>query len=348
MKTLKILALVAAFSAAFISGCSKYTPSVVPTEQIILKSKEREEVAAEMLLEAKYLAELGNDSSAINVYEKIWKNYAESESAPVAYHEAARIYAKKHQYKKAIELYQIIGSNYQNYDKFGEVINESFDVAYSLMEGNRPYYFGLIPGFKDYDSAIEFFNTVVKMAPSSAQAPKALMCIAKLENEHGKKVNAIAALDKLIENHVGNPLVPEAYLFQAEVYMSLVNGPQYDQGATQKAINCYEDFLVIFSPKSGINIVDDSLIAKAKDGLNKAKMLYAQSRFVIGDFFYYRRHYPAGAITFYDEARIAAPSTDIAENAINRLEDIQNNTKIPTNWADALFGRFTHVPPKVK
>lgn len=326
-------------------GCTRHVPVVIPAEQLVIRSPERERKASEILALAQDYEKAGNDSKALDVYQSIWKQFAETESAPSAYHRAGRLYAKKRQYNRAFESFKVIGEHYPQYPQFSEVVKDQFDVAYTLMQGRRPYYLGLIPGFKDYDSAIQFFDGVVKSAPFSEQAPKALFCIARLENEHGAKAKAIDALDRLMDGYSDFELIPEAYLFQAEIYLSLVHGPEYDQGATQKALHCYEDFLTLFGSKLESGLINSAQLQRAQQGLRKAKMLYAQSRLVVGDFFYLRRHYGAGALTFYDEARMAAPETPIADLASKKMDQIQKGVQAPRTWADHCFGLYRHVAP---
>ncbi len=328
-----------------LSGCEN------TRNRLNMASKEPQEIcekkAAWALDEARNLASKGNNWRALGIYANISKIYPTTVSAPIALHEASRLYTERHQYNKAFDCLKTITQSYPNYSHFDQVIDEKFDIAYQLMQGERPYYLGIIPGFKDYDSSIDFFEGVIERAPFSEKSPKALLCIARLSNEHGSKTKAIEALDRLIERYAGHPLVPEAYLFEAEVYLSLVKGPQYDQGSTQKAIQCYNDFLTVFDQDNARSHVTPKQITKAKEGLEKAKSLYAESRLLMGDFFYFRRHYGKGALVFYNESAFAAPETSIAKLAQKRMEDIQNSVPAPLNFVDHILGPYLHVPPTV-
>src|SRR5262249_55967274 len=99
------------------------------------------------------------------------------------------------------------------------------------MQGKRPYYWGLIPGFRDYDAAIDLFEKMVKNAPFSKQAPKALMFISHLSKKYRKVEDAWDALERIINEYPNSSQAEEAYLVLAETYAESVQGPAYDQGA---------------------------------------------------------------------------------------------------------------------
>jgi outer membrane protein assembly factor BamD (BamD/ComL family) len=170
------------------------------------------------------------------------------------------------------------------------------------------------------------------------------MYIAKISRNGGAKTKAIEALDRLIEHYPGHPSIPEAYRLKAETCLSFVRGPQYDQAFTQRAIQCYEDFLAIFDT-DGSSIPEEE-IHLVKEGLQEAKSLQAENRLVAGDFFYHRRHYGKGALVFYEEAAALAPGTSVATVAEARMEDIQNGIDAPLNWMDRVLGPYKHSSPE--
>ena len=208
----------------------------------------------------------------------------------------------------------------------------------SSMLHEKPQSLKWLSWFKDAKPAIDCFNHIVMMAPRSENAPKTLLLMSKLEYASGNKQKAIEALDRLIENYSNSGLVPEAYLLQAEIYLSFVQGPQNDQGMTQRAILCYEDYLQIFGQDPEFQ--DKTKIAR--EGLQRALMLYAESRLVLGDFFLFRRSYPQGAVVFYNEARLIAPVSSVAEMADHRIDIANNGGVTPMSWADHCFGRVIY------
>jgi outer membrane protein assembly factor BamD (BamD/ComL family) len=322
-------------------GCVNRVHDPISPQQLALKSPQREQVAKEIFGQAEQAKAQGRVGEAMKEYQIICKKYAETDIAPQAHHILGHLYIQAGQYAKGIEHFQFIAHNYTQYERYDDVVKEQFEVAEMFMQGREKHRFKFLPWGKDTSTTITFFQGVTSMAPSTDYASRALFYTAQLEFENNHKVKAIEALDRLIEDYPSHRLVPEAYLLKGDIYLSLVYSPQNDQGATQKAIQCYENFLILFEKSHLL----PKLIKRAQDSLRHAQELFAQSRLVLGDFFLYKRHYGTGAIQFYNEAQLIAPSTDIATQADKRIESIYTHAPIPTTWADKIFGIFQHVPP---
>jgi outer membrane protein assembly factor BamD len=334
------------FTLAYLSlltGCAHTYSRFRPSQESPQVCEQKAGSDIEM---ARRWAHSGHLWRALETYRNIHRLYPNTSFAPVALHEMAQIYVRRRQYNSGFGALREITQNYHRYPRFDAVIGEQFDIACHLMRGYRPYYLGIIPGFRDRDSSVEFFESVVDRAPFDKRAPKALMYIAKISRNGGAKTKAIEALDRLIEHYPGDPSIPEAYRLKAETCLSFVRGPQYDQAFTQRAIRCYEDFLAIFDSHTDGPSIPEEEIQRVKEGLQKAKSLRAESRLVAGDFFYHRRHYGKGALIFYEEATALAPGTPVANMARFRMEDIQNGIGAPLNLLDRLLGPYKHLSPE--
>ncbi|MDR2769395.1 MAG: tetratricopeptide repeat protein [Puniceicoccales bacterium] len=322
-------------------GCVRRVHDPISPQQLALKSPQREQIAEAIFKQAEQAQAQGCMAKAMQQYQIICKKYAETDIAPQARYAMGHLYIQAGQYAKGVEHFQFIAHNYIQYEHYDDVVKEQFEVAEIFMQGCEKHRLRFLPWGKDTATAVAFFQGVISMAPYTDYAPRALFYTAQLEFEDNHKVKAIEALDRLIEDYPGHRLVPEAYLLKGDIYLSLVYGPQNDQGATQKAIQCYENFLILFEKSHLLT----ELIQRAQGSLRHAQELFAQSRLVLGDFFLYKRHYGTGAIQFYNEAQLIAPSTDIAMQANKRIESIYTHASIPTTWADKIFGIFQHVPP---
>lgn len=323
------------------SGCSVSTKNAKYSqiENEAVEEISDEDKALKLFVEAKDLEKNDSNYSAISTYEKVWKFYPETSFAPLSYHNAGELYAKRRQYSNAFECFQNITKKYPKYPEYNKIIDRQFELARELQKGKRPYYFGIIPGFKDYDSAIEFFEAVIAQSPFSEKAPQALMHIAATANENGKKADAIDALDRLISKYPNHPSIPEAYLFKAEVYRALVRGPEYDQASTIKAIRCYNDLMYLFE---GNDHFSKEQALRAEQGLREAKNLLAESKFIIGDFFYFRRNHFEAARTYYNASIELAPNSEIAKEAKERIQLLNDGVQPPKNWVDRLMGPYQY------
>ena len=61
-------------------------------------------------------------------------------------------------------------------------------------------------------------------------------------------------------------LSEKAYFLIAQVYENMVAGPAYDQGATMKSLNFYEDYLILYenAPERDIHETDEKYDARIK------------------------------------------------------------------------------------
>ena len=144
---------------------------------------------------------------------------------------------RRQEYTKSFEDFQQVLSKYPNTKRFNEIVGEQYRIASALLDGARGrMLWGMLPGFRQRDKAIEFFETILANAPYSDYAPLSLMNIARGHQKLGNSENAIDALDRMINSYPQSLLAPDAYLKLGQMHASLVDGPYYDQASTKEAI----------------------------------------------------------------------------------------------------------------
>ncbi len=271
--------------------------------------------ALDIMNKARNAEEAGQMSSALNSYRRVVKRYGSSVYASEALFRIGNILQKRRQYYKAFDSYQSLLTLYPNSDKFNQVVAEQYRIASLLQEGKRPYYWGIIPGFRNRERALQYMEQIVANAPYSDYAPLSLMNAARGYQKIGETEVAIDALDRMINNYAKSVLTPDAYLKIAETHASLVEGPYYDQASTKEAITYYEDYLILFPGDSGA--------AAAEKGLAKMKTVLAQSKMILADYnFKYRKNYQAAKI-FYNEAITTYPDSEVAATARAKLVKVE-------------------------
>ena len=286
----------------------------------------------EMMNDAKRAQEAKNYSKALKIYKKITKEYTKSVCAPEAHYQSALIYNKKRQYKLAFKELDKISTKYQDFYNLDAVLKLQFQIAEELKIGARPYYFGIIPGFKDRLGSVEFYEKIVRNAPFDEAAPLALMHEAEVY-AHAKQFDkAIDALDRVIDGYPTSELAPMAYIRTAEIYANLVKSPDYDQGATKEAINFYEDFLTIFK--------DHEMVPYAEQQLQKAREQLALAKINMGDFYFQSRRNPKAAVIMYNQAITVYPDSLQAKISAEKIEAIKNGALPNSTPVDFLFGKY--------
>jgi outer membrane protein assembly factor BamD len=272
--------------------------------------------ALDQMNRARTAEEAGRARSAIRTYQSVAKRYPNSIYAPEALYRSARLRLSRKDYTKAFEDFQQVLARYPNTRRFNEITGEQYRIASALLDGARGrMLWGLLPGFKQRDKAIEYFETILVNAPYSDYAPLALMNIARGHQRLGNTENAIDALDRMINTYSQTLLAPDAYLKLAQTHASLVDGPYYDQGATKEAITYFTDFMLLFP--------SDTNIGTAEKGLDGMKTMLAESKMRMADFYFYKRSNYKAARVFYNEAITAYPESAIAQRAKNRLAEVE-------------------------
>lgn len=288
--------------------------------------------ALEAMNKAKAAQDGGENWTAIEYYRLVSREYPQSIFAPEAYFQLGILYRAEGMFEDSFESFETVIKNYPDYPKFNLVISEEYKLAQTIQDGATPYLWGWMPWFTDYNEAIRYYEAVVSNAPYSDFAPMALMNIAIIADREDKPEIAIDALDRLINTYPQSMFTPDAYLQMAVTYRNMVDGPEYDQGAVLKAIDFYQDFLILFPSDSGA--------AAAESGLELMRDVHARSRLIMGDFYYYYRNNFKAASIFYNETITAAPDSLASGEAERMLKRISDGILAPMTPVDWFFGRY--------
>jgi outer membrane protein assembly factor BamD len=295
--------------------------------------------ALEQMNRARVDEEAGRTRRSIKTYTNIARRYPNSVYAPEAIYRAARLHLQRKAYGKSFEAFQTVLTRYPNTKRFNEIIGEQYRIASALLDGARDrMFFGLLPGFVQRDKALGYFEVIVGNAPYSDYAPLSLMNIARGYQMLNEIDGAIDALDRMINNYPQSLLAPDAYLKLAQTHAALVEGAYYDQASTKEAITYFTDFMLLFP--------SDTNIASAEKGLDGMKSMLAQSKMRIGDFYFYKRNNFTAARVFYNEAITAYPDSAIAQQARQRLNEVE--AKAGTTPVPAATGAVTTTTEEPK
>jgi outer membrane protein assembly factor BamD len=297
--------------------------------------------ALDLMNRARTAEEEGSYRRALALYKRVGRDYNKSIYGSEAYYRTAQIRLAQHNYRKAFEAYQQIVGLYPNYEKFNEVIADQYRIASAVADGARSrWLWGMLPGLRRRESAIMYFEYVVSNAPYSDYAPLALMRIAQLHRRFRSKIEAVDALDRMINFYPNSILTPDAYLRMAQVHSTLVDGPEYDQFSAHESATYYQDFLILFPKDPGV--------AKAETGLDEMKTELATSKMKMAEFYHYKRHNYLAAKVFYNEAITTYPDSPVAQKARARLEKIAPQIAVQEAAAAARANKVPEPKPKKK
>jgi outer membrane protein assembly factor BamD len=280
----------------------------------------------------------GNLRAAARNLKKVWEDYPGSDFADEALFQYGEITFERKAWNKAFFAFQTLLQRHPEYPSFDQVVHYQFQIALKAAAGENIRWAYVIP-FRAWERSIGYFEILIQNAPYSDVAPLALMNVALIHQYLGNTVAAVDALDRLINLYPESMLADDAYLELGHTFASLNDGPYYDQGSTREAQSYYEDFLVLFPqhPK----------VKEGEDGLSDMRNSYAESKIVIGEYYYHHRNFYRAAEIFFNEAITLAPESEAALKArayLNRIEEFKARAAADpdyrppaTTWADRIF-----------
>lgn len=277
--------------------------------------------ANQLFDEAIALRREGRVGKAVQTLEEIARDYSNTIFAPDALLLVSAYERGQGKPKDAFQTTERLVQRYPSYERFDRVIELQYSLAASFVGKEPTGWKRLLPGLYQPRTAMDLFEKVLKNAPYSELAPRALLNIALIAQREGDTEMAIDALDRLINRYPNSEVTPTAYFSMGQLFAGLIRGPQYDQGTTLEAMSYFEDFLILF-PES-------RFVPEAERGLREVSGIYAGSKLLLGEFYYVDRNETEAAAVFYNEAITVAPDTEAADLARQRLRRIEEDRPRP-------------------
>ncbi len=302
-------------------------------------------------------AESENDASeALSLYEnfakrrsdfRIIRDSSEIQIGPESLFRAAGLREKNGDWQKAFEHLRLIAEAYTDYD-FERVAESLMRIAERLAREKLPRKWGVLPRFRSGSQDRLRLNQIAGLARGPRFAPRALMALAEIAQKDGQVDEALDALERLTNLYPDNYLCEEAYFILAQIFENRVAGPSYDQGATLKALNFYEDYLILFAKapeQSKHELLDDYnkrlMEAKertllAEEGRKKMREILSASKLEVGQYFEkYGKYYLTNwkelgnrpALQFYNEAITTAPESEAARKAEGKVAELRKGNE---------------------
>jgi tetratricopeptide (TPR) repeat protein len=311
------------------------------------------EEAKSWFVEASNIQKNGDLAGALKLYEKFTKRRSdmlliyEGKSfliGPESLYRAAILRENKGDWSDAFEHLELIAVAYPRYD-FERVTESLMRIAEKIVTEDLPRKWGFVPRFRSGSEDRSRLDRIAELARGPRFAPRALMALADAALQEGKEEDAIIALEKVVNLYPDHHACERAYFLLAVIHEGRVSGPAYDQGSTLKALNFYEDYLILFerAPAQGkyetsidyglrIDGYEDRK-KKALQSKREMRQVLAASKLVIGEYIEdYGKYFiikweelgNQPALQFYNEAITAAPESEAARLAEKRVADLRS------------------------
>ena len=195
-------------------------------------------------------------------------------------------------YYDAYRCYQHIIENYPSFPRIADLLDHQYRIGnYFLLMSSEPL-FGVPFLVKDNQKAVEIFEQVVKSAPYTDISAKAQYRLGYAYMKSKEYNDAITEFRVVLEKYPGTGYVDDALYSIGLCYFNLVQGPEYDQYSTEKALQSFYRYRDEYP--QGRNIGD------VFDKINVLNQYLAKSIYLIG-YFYERLGYYEAALIYYDD-----------------------------------------------
>ncbi len=273
---------------------------------------EQSAAAASLFAEGEASERQGNPTRALATYREIANRYPGTASTPRALFRMAKI-QETDKPQDAFKTYQKLIDNYPQSPDFTAAIEAQYKIASLFLDGRRVRLLGL-PTLPSMAKAQEMFEQVLKNAPFTQWAPLAQFGLGQALEKQGKQQEAIAAYQLVVDKYPSSDVADDALYQIGYVYQSVSKGGEYDQSATEKAQDAFQDFAIRY-PES-------EKIAQATENLSSLETKQTQSSLSIGKFYEKRRN-PRAAAVYYRLAIDEAPDSAEGQEAARRLAELE-------------------------
>ncbi|MEO7933141.1 MAG: outer membrane protein assembly factor BamD [Chthoniobacterales bacterium] len=285
------------------------TTTGVDEEPVELKKNAAEQMKLAEATEAE-----GNLKKAVSSYRVVVKRYPRSDVAAHAQFKVAQLTQQLGDANRAFAEYQKMITKYPKSTDFEAAIEGQFNIAKLYLDGKRLELFG-VPTLPSMVKAEEMFTTVITNAPFSAKyASAAQFDIGQARERQGDYKRAIEAYQKIIDDYPYSEMADDAQYQIGYVYMKASREGEYDQSASIKAREAFEDFIYRY-PNS-------EKVAQAKQNMATLGAKQTDSAFNVAQFYDKQKNYKAAAI-YYNEVIKTEPDSPNAKTSQERLSALK-------------------------
>jgi len=261
--------------------------------------------------------ELHDFQRAADEFVRLVNHYPDSDLAPDAQYYAGRSFEELGKYYFAYENYQKTVEKYPYTKRMEEILQREFNIAKILQTKDEPKLMDMELSLS-MDRAVTIYKKIVENSPFGEYADKSLYNMADCYRRLKRYNEAAEAYRKIINDHPGSDLVPEAKYQLAYTMYEASLDPEYDQASTEEALEEFER-IAKTSDIPGISEEADKAILELKDKKAKSIMTIAE--------FYERQKKYGSALLYYKEIARDYPGTPSANIAEIKIEILSGKVK---------------------
>lgn len=244
---------------------------------------------------------------------RVVRHWPLSDYAPRAQYLLGRCLEERRMDERAFKQYQILLDKYPKYDAYNEVIERQLMIANRFLAGQWFKLWGYIPIGSSMDRTAKLYEQIVKKAPfHETIGPQAQMSIGAAKEKQKDYLHASKAYEKAADRYSDRPRVAAEALWKAgEANRKQSAEAEYDQGASVRAIDTFNDFTALYP--------EDDRVPQARDNIIELRTEQARGCFIVAQF-YEKYHRYDSALIYYNEVLVKDPDSPYAPKSRDRME----------------------------
>lgn len=242
-----------------------------------------------------------------------------SDYAPEAQYLVGLSYEYRRRDEKAFKEYQKLVEQYPKFEKFETVVIRQFEIANRFLAGQWFRLWGVIPLFPSMERTAKMYQQVLQNGPYSRIAPLAQLNLGLAREKQKDYLLAVRAYEKAADQYGDDPHIAAEALYRTGMaWYRQAKTAEYDQSAAGNAIDAFTDFIILY-PK-------DPRVPRLRELIQAMRTEQARGALEIARY-YHKRHKLDGARVYYNEVIRLAPESVYAEQARQRLAELQPSSQ---------------------
>ncbi len=237
-------------------------------------------------------------------------------------------YEKIADFERSFKSYQTCVEKYPASNFFEKAIERQYNIANLYLAG-EPRKLWKIPVMPSMDKTIEMYEQIIKNAPYGRYAAESQFKIGQAHERKKEWAEAVKAYQRILDRYPGNDIVDDAQYQIGYAWHKASTSSDYDQGAAQKAIDGFQEFLTRF-PNS-------EKAAQAEENIKELEGRSTGGSFNIAQFYESQKKIDA-AIIYYKDVIQKEPDTERAEIARRKITQLtplsEASVPAPKNISD--------------
>ena len=262
---------------------------------------------------AKKLEEAQSYDDALKAYRGLVRKWPLSFSAPEAQFKVGWCQEQKGDFWNAYKSYKTMVGKYPASTFFDKALERLYSIGNLYLAG-EPARLWKIPIGASMDKTVEIYESIIKTAPYGKYAPEAQFKIGLAREKQKKFSEAVAAYNTLIDKYPGNDIVDDAQYQIGHAWLKASSEPEYDQGAAEKSIEAFQDFIVRYPNSEKID--------QAKEYIASLNSRQTAGSFNIAKFYESQRNLKAAYI-YYNEVIRQNPDSSQAQIAKKKVQELR-------------------------